>query len=164
MTASKKTLLATTAASPPKKSIPSETASETLRRQRKAAVQPAAQSAARNDRRNGDRDGGDDDDGDGERGRHHKPQLANRIDEVLASPEAEGGDDDLITTLGLANWFNVSAQWVELGRTKNYGPPFVRLGPQVVRYRRGTVKAWLAERQHTCTTEYTKRAAKEVVA
>jgi hypothetical protein len=150
MTASKKKLLATTAAPP--RYISQETAGPTL--QHEAALQRAAQSADHDDRRNGHRrDRADDGDSDGNR-RSVKPQLANRISEVLASPDAEGGDDDLITTLNLANWFCVSPQWVELGRTKNYGPPFIRLGPQVVRYRRGTVKEWLAERQHSCTTEY----------
>ena len=156
MIASKKNLLATAA---PHKSIPQENATAKLRRQREAAVQPAAQSAVHNDRRNADRDGGDDADADAAgRDRDHKPHLANRLDEVLASPEAEGADDDLITTLALANWFNVSQQWCELGRTKNYGPPFIRLGPQVVRYHRGTVREWLTARIHSSTAEYsTKR-------
>ena len=74
---------------------------------------------------------------------------------------AEGGnDDDLLTTAEVAAWFGVSHQWLEIGRHRGYGPPFERLSYQVIRYRRGTARAWLADRTHTVTSEYSKRVPK----
>jgi hypothetical protein len=66
----------------------------------------------------------------------------------------EGSDDDLLTTREAADWFRCSVQWLEIGRSKGYGPPFVRLGPKCVRYRRGAVRQWLIERTHLHTREY----------
>ena len=81
---------------------------------------------------------------------HHLDRHAGAI---IAA--ASGDDDDLLTTAAVAALFHVSKQWLEIGRSSGrYGPPFVRLAPQVVRYRRGDLKAWLAERQHASTAEY----------
>ena len=82
--------------------------------------------------------------------RHHLDRHAGAIMEA-----ANGDQDDLLTTPALAALFRVSKQWLEIGRHKGYGPKFIRLAPQVVRYRRGDVKAWLLERQHAHTAEYT---------
>jgi hypothetical protein len=83
--------------------------------------------------------------------RHH--HLDRHAGEIIVA--ASGDDDDLLTTVAVAALFRVSKQWLEIGRsTGRYGPPFVRLAPQVIRYRRGDVKAWLAERQHASTAEY----------
>jgi predicted DNA-binding transcriptional regulator AlpA len=82
--------------------------------------------------------------------RHHLDRHAGAI-----IVEAANGDhDDLLTTPALAALFRVSKQWLEIGRSKGYGPPFIRLAPQVVRYRRGDVQAWLAERQYAHTADY----------
>src|SRR6266700_2021234 len=75
----------------------------------------------------------------------------------LANAAHDGGDDDLLTTMQLANWLGVSEQWLELGRSKNYGPPFQKLAPQMVRYQRGSVKAWLKQREFTHTAQYVER-------
>lgn len=69
----------------------------------------------------------------------------------------DGGDDDLLTTLQVAGWLGVSEQWLELGRSKHYGPPYQRLAPQIVRYKRGVVKAWLKEREYLHASQYTDR-------
>jgi len=71
------------------------------------------------------------------------------------------GDDDLLTTMQLAGWLGVSEQWSELGRSKNYGPPFQRLAPQMVRYQRGSVKAWLKQREFTHTAPYADRRSRK---
>jgi hypothetical protein len=80
---------------------------------------------------------------------HH---LDKRSHKIL---DAGNGDDDvLLTTPALAEWLDVSVQWVEIGRLKGYGPPFTRIGTNSIRYRRGDVRAWLAERRHLRTAEY----------
>jgi hypothetical protein len=65
-----------------------------------------------------------------------------------------GSDDDLLTTAQMAVWFGVSEEWFGIGRSKGYGPEFVRLSPRRVRYRRGTAKKYLEERAHRHTGEY----------
>jgi predicted DNA-binding transcriptional regulator AlpA len=67
---------------------------------------------------------------------------------------ATGSDDDLLSTLQMATWLGVSHQWLEIRRHRGDGPPFERLGPRCVRYRRDKVKAWLDERTYKSTSEY----------
>ena len=57
-----------------------------------------------------------------------------------------GHDDRLLTTPQVAEWLHVSRSWLEAGRSRGYGPPFVRIGRRV-RYRVGCVKTWLAHRE-----------------
>jgi predicted DNA-binding transcriptional regulator AlpA len=66
-----------------------------------------------------------------------------------------GGDDDLLTTSELAAWFGMSVEWVDIGRSEGYGPPYVKLG-RLVRYHRGKVKEWLLARIHHSTSEYAR--------
>ena len=70
-----------------------------------------------------------------------------------------GADDELLDTRQLADWLGVSTQWVEIGRSKNYGPKYTKVGPRQIRYRRGDVLRWLKSRTYNCTAEYTKTAA-----
>jgi hypothetical protein len=60
--------------------------------------------------------------------------------------EGRGDPDDLLTTPATADWLQVSTEWLEVGRSKGYGPPYVRLSPTRVRYRRGDVRGWLVDR------------------
>ena len=80
--------------------------------------------------------------------------LDRRVEAIISSV-GEGSDDDLLTTLQIANWLGTSTQWVELGRAKGYGPPFMKIAAQVVRYRRSAVIAWLKDREYARTSEYT---------
>jgi predicted DNA-binding transcriptional regulator AlpA len=80
--------------------------------------------------------------------RHHLDRRAADIASVA------GDDDELLTTNQMATWLGVSTQWVEIGRHKGYGPPFERLGPKLIRYRRGKTRAWLDARTHSRTAEY----------
>jgi hypothetical protein len=83
---------------------------------------------------------------------HH--HLDKRAAHLIAAASA-GDPGDLLTTKQMATWLGVSVQWLEIGRTKGYGPPFVKLAPRkMVRYRRGDVQAWLAARVHASTAEY----------
>lgn len=80
---------------------------------------------------------------------HH---LDKRAPRMLA--DAEGDGDDLLSTRETAQWLGVSEQWLELGRSKNYGPRYTRLSPRMIRYRRKDVWAWLKSRTHKSTAEY----------
>jgi hypothetical protein len=80
--------------------------------------------------------------------RHH---LDKRAANLLAT---SGNDDDLLTTPDTAEWLQTSEQWLEIGRVKGYGPPFERLAPKIIRYRRGKVRKWLDQRSHFSTAEY----------
>ena len=62
-------------------------------------------------------------------------------------------DDTLMTTRETAQWLNVSTQFLEIGRSQNYGPPAVMLAPKVIRYRKNSVLKWLVERERA----YAKR-------
>src|SRR5262249_2287794 len=70
-------------------------------------------------------------------------------------------NDKMLNTRELAELLGVSTQWVEIERCKGSGPPFVRLGPRMVRYRRNAVRAWLKQRARISYSYFIKR--KEVV-
>jgi predicted DNA-binding transcriptional regulator AlpA len=77
----------------------------------------------------------------------------------LVNENTDSADDDLLTTTQVAVWLCVSIPWLEIGRGKGYGPPFVRLTKRCVRYKRGEVRTWLEERAHHCTSEYVGKQA-----
>jgi hypothetical protein len=83
-------------------------------------------------------------------GRHH---LDRRAVELIEAANV-GTDDELLTTPRTAVWLGVSPQWLEIGRSRGWGPPFLKLSPRRVRYHRGAVKRWLQERSYRCTAEY----------
>jgi predicted DNA-binding transcriptional regulator AlpA len=94
-----------------------------------------------------------------------KPRAADRrlhIDKRADQLVQQGGglSDDMLNTTEVAEWFGVSTQFLEIGRHLGYGPPFIRLTPRIVRYRRDDVLDWLRERQHHRTLEYTKAPVK----
>jgi hypothetical protein len=72
----------------------------------------------------------------------------------LVAVVPEGSNDDLLTTIQIAGWFGVTPQWVELARAGGYGPPFERIAPQVIRYKRGAVIGWLKDREHKRILDY----------
>jgi hypothetical protein len=80
--------------------------------------------------------------------RHHLDRRADSIAET-----GDGDDDDLLTTMAVAAWLGVSAEWIEIGRGQRYGPPFVKIG-RMVRYRRGDVIDWLRSRTYASTADY----------
>jgi hypothetical protein len=83
-------------------------------------------------------------------GTHHLDRRA--LDLIEAANEAT--DDELMSTPRTAVWLGVSPEWLEIGRSKGWGPPFRRLSPRRIRYHRGDVKKWLQERAHRSTHEY----------
>lgn len=70
--------------------------------------------------------------------------LDKRADQLIES--GQGDSNDLLTTEGLASWFGVSTQWVEIGRMDGYGPPPTYLSQRCVQYHRQVVLDWLDER------------------
>jgi len=85
--------------------------------------------------------------------KHH---IDRRVDQIVAVNA--GAADDLLDTRQVADWLGVSIQWVEIGRSKNYGPPFKRLTARTFRYLRGDVLKWLKARTHASTAEYASPA------
>jgi hypothetical protein len=81
----------------------------------------------------------------------------------LATVEADKDADGHLTTLQVANWLGVSTQWLEIQRGKEGGPPFLRLAPQMIRYRRDDVVKWLKDREFKRTSQYMDRGDAKAV-
>jgi hypothetical protein len=78
--------------------------------------------------------------------RHHLDRRACQLMDA-----DDGQSDDLLSTRELAAWLGVSTQFLEIGRSKKYGPKFVSISPRRIRYRRRDVLLWLDERTRSCT-------------
>lgn len=79
--------------------------------------------------------------------------LDKRADDLVLA--AAGDDEDLLNTAQTAKLLGVSAQWLESGRSRGWGPPFIRIGLRNIRYRRDSLRAWLKERaEYRSTREY----------
>ncbi len=74
--------------------------------------------------------------------RHHLDRRAGR----LADEGDKGSGDELLESRQVADWLGVTEPWMWRGRTFNYGPPFIRPFPEVVRYKRREVVKWLRGR------------------
>jgi predicted DNA-binding transcriptional regulator AlpA len=74
--------------------------------------------------------------------KHHLDKRAGTLAELT------GSDDDLLNTAQISKWLGLSVQWFEIGRSKGFGPPFVKVSPRCVRYRRSDVREWLRSRTH----------------
>jgi predicted DNA-binding transcriptional regulator AlpA len=79
-------------------------------------------------------------------------RRAHRLVDVEFHPE------QALSTKEVAAWLGVSVQFLEIGRTRGYGPKFVRITKRLVRYRVGDVLDWLKSRTHACTSQYAKGA------
>lgn len=75
----------------------------------------------------------------------------------------DDSDDDLLSTQELALWLGVSLQWLIIGRSKKYGPKFVKISTRRVAYRRPDVRAWLESRTYSNTSEYPRGAAAKLL-
>jgi predicted DNA-binding transcriptional regulator AlpA len=83
--------------------------------------------------------------------------IDKRADAILAASVADD-DDTLLTTVQTAGWLGVSEMFLIQGRGKGHGPPFIKISPNTVRYRKGDVRQWLAERTQRSNAEAKKRA------
>lgn len=81
--------------------------------------------------------------------RHH---LDRRADQIIQ--QNTGNPDDLLTTAAVAEWLYVSEQFLTIGRSRGYGPRWVRVSARCVRYKRSDVLAWLRSRTYASTSEY----------
>jgi excisionase family DNA binding protein len=77
--------------------------------------------------------------------REQVKQLAEHLLTEYAHPE-------VFDTEGAAKYLRVSHQLLELMRVDGGGPRYAKLG-RLVRYRRATLDAWLAERERNHTSE-----------
>jgi predicted DNA-binding transcriptional regulator AlpA len=82
--------------------------------------------------------------------KHHLDRRA----DAIAAVESDAADDQLLTSQEVAVWFGVSTQWLEIGRSKGYGPKFTRIGPHTLRYRRSDCRKYLKSRTFASTAEY----------
>ncbi|MDN3572795.1 helix-turn-helix transcriptional regulator [Methylobacterium longum] len=81
--------------------------------------------------------------------RHHLDRHASRLAEL-----GDGYPDDLLSTRAVADWLGVSIPFLEIGRSRGYGPKFIRVAPARIRYRRSDVIVWLEERTFASTSKY----------
>ena len=92
---------------------------------------------------------------------HHLDKRAAAI--LAAEPNNNPpDDDDLLTTIQVASWLGVSVQFLEIGRSRGYGPEFTALGPRCIRYTHGNVRKYLRARTHASTADYRGRKVEEV--
>src|SRR5262249_14136855 len=95
--------------------------------------------------------------------RKRRFHLDNRIDQILAfGPPGirhEPADDDLLSSTQVAAWLGVSVQWLELGRSRGYGPDFEELAPHMIRYKFGNVRKRLKSRPTVSPEKGERRGA-----
>ena len=82
------------------------------------------------------------------------PELLTRaqVKQLADHLFAEHAHREVFDTEGAANYMGVSRQLLELMRVDGGGPRYAKLG-RLVRYRRTTLDAWLAERERNHTSE-----------
>jgi hypothetical protein len=69
--------------------------------------------------------------------RHHLDRRAAKlVADHAADPKANS--PDMPNTRQVAEWLGMSNQWLETGRIKGYGPPYVRFSERNIRYSRRT--------------------------
>lgn len=80
-----------------------------------------------------------------------------KIDVVKRAPRIERKDgdkpSDLLMTEEVAEILGMKQSWLEVGRHRGYGPPFIRFHFSV-RYRRADVEKWLEDQRFSKTSEY----------
>lgn len=83
--------------------------------------------------------------------------IDRRASKILASADPVTDDDVILDTKTVADWLGVSVQFLEIGRSKGYGPRFVRVSSRRVGYLRRDVRSWLKARTFASTAEYEMR-------
>jgi hypothetical protein len=67
-----------------------------------------------------------------------------RVNEILARDKGKG--DELMPVETIAALWHLSIGWFDTGRKFGYGPPFIVIPPNKVRYPRADARAWLEQR------------------
>ena len=60
---------------------------------------------------------------------------------------------EVMDTAAAAAFLSCSTQFLEIARLRGGGPPFSKLGPRLIRYRRQTLLEWLARSERNSTSE-----------
>lgn len=63
------------------------------------------------------------------------------------TPEPARSPDDLLEPSDVAEQYNLATGTLGYWRFADKGPPYLRLGPRAIRYRRSDLEAWLAARE-----------------
>jgi hypothetical protein len=79
--------------------------------------------------------------------------LDKRADAILKAI-ADGDDDELLTPKETARLLGNSEVWLSKRRRHGDGPPYERLSPHCIRYRRGKLYAFIEQRTFTSTAQY----------
>jgi hypothetical protein len=65
---------------------------------------------------------------------------------VIDAP-APRSPDDLLDPSDVFGQYNIAIGTLAYWRSAGSGPPYIRLAPRVIRYRRGVLEAWIAARE-----------------
>lgn len=78
------------------------------------------------------------------------------VEERQASPAPGPSDDDLLDPREMAADLHCSKSYLDKLRVYGGGPPYIRLGPRKILYRRGDGRGWAQARRFNSTSEYKK--------
>jgi len=84
---------------------------------------------------------------------HHIDPHANSVIGTLA----DGDPNDLFTPQQVAGYLRVTISWLSVARSKGFGPPFIKVGPHMIRYRRRDILKWLQSRVTHRKTQQRRR-------
>lgn len=93
-----------------------------------------------------------------DRSRKRAPKIVR-----LHSPDAQAAAGDtgaptdglrLMTEVETADYLGLTTRTLQAWRVKGGGPPFLRVSPRVIRYRRVEIDAWLEARRARSTSDY----------
>lgn len=84
---------------------------------------------------------------------HFIDKCAGELAASLEQDTAASGDA-VWSAKTCAKKLNKSPIWLAIGRSRGYGPPFVKLGTRAIGYRPEAVIAWLRSREYHTTKDY----------
>ena len=77
-------------------------------------------------------------------------------------PQETGNETDnasghrrLLSRIEIEAEYGISRRWLELAAISGEGPPFIKVSPRMVRYRRNQLEKWLNDREFDNTTQLT---------
>lgn len=84
------------------------------------------------------------------------PYSAASSTEVSSPSASAKSDDDLLDPREMAVDLYCSKSYLDKLRCYGDGPPYIRLGPRKILYRRGDGRSWAAARRFDSTSQYNK--------
>ena len=78
---------------------------------------------------------------------------ANRAQAQTRTTAAAGAPPELLDSAGVAALLGVNRQTVERWRMNGEGPPYIVVGPRIVRYDLAEVTGWLETRRRRSTSD-----------